>query len=92
MAADVSYYSNTLPPMLSELPWSYCISYTFKGNHCLCFSKYGRFALMQICDFSMYSPSDKPPESIGMVNGETLQQVKTPKLFFYECEPRVRAI
>lgn len=24
----------------------------------------------------MCSPSDKPPESIGMVNGETLKQVK----------------
>lgn len=26
------------------------------------------------------SPSDKPPESIGMVNGETLKQVKRPQL------------
>lgn len=30
---------------------------------------------LSIYKFSTCSPSDKPPESIGMVNGETLQQV-----------------
>lgn len=33
------------------------------------------FFFLSIYKFSTCSPSDKPPESIGMVNGETLQQV-----------------
>ncbi len=41
------------------------------------------FVYMYLNVTFLCSPSDKPPESIGLVNGETLQQVERPPLSSY---------